>query len=237
MASTEAPRGAASETRAPGPWLPLPDLWRASWLPAVALAALSVAVAFTPAQDNSPGVDTPLEKLAHHLGHEINSIWVGLGLILLVVPSILEARRPDARRRGEWAWRALEAVLLDLIVVDALGKGLLRSMGRPGLPDHPGFPSGHATFGFLMAWLIWKRFPKLGPLWFAMAALIAWSRVEVLAHFPYQVLGGALFGTLLGALETGRSAGVLLPCLLLSKASLRAWRDAPDAPRQNSSAA
>jgi membrane-associated phospholipid phosphatase len=221
-------RGAQSQA-------PAPSWWQNLWLPGVSMAALCVALAFTPAQDASPGVDFPIETLAHHLGHELNSLWVAASLLLLIIPSLLltwKARRAGLRARAVWAWRAVDIALLDFLAVDALGKRFLLSLVRPGTPDRAGFPSGHATCAFALAWLISKRFPKLGALWFAIATLIAWSRVEVLAHFPYQVLGGALLGMALGHLAVTRRGGVLLPRAITRDADLREILDEPSSAQQ-----
>ena len=188
-------------------------------VPLAALAFLEAMLSVTVPYKVVEHPRGPLEIFAHYLGHEINSIWVGMSLVALAMPALLQFWR-----RGEnpiWAWRAVDAVLLDYIFVDALGKSLFTFLGRPGHPDKPGFPSGHATMAFLVAWLVWRRFPKLGPVWFALAALIAWSRVEVHAHYGYQVFSGALLGSGLGALIIGRRAGVLVPQIFLSD---REWR-------------
>jgi membrane-associated phospholipid phosphatase len=75
---------------------------------------------------------------------------------------------------------------------------LARPQPLTGLPKHDGFPSGHTTFSFAMAWLLTQIYPRLAPLWYAVAVTIGWARVEGGAHFPYQVLWGAVFGTVIG---------------------------------------
>jgi undecaprenyl-diphosphatase len=62
------------------------------------------------------------------------------------------------------------------------------------VPASGSFPSGHAAMSFacatLLAWL--TPLPKV-PL-FALAALIAFSRVYNGVHYPLDVLGGAALG-------------------------------------------
>jgi undecaprenyl-diphosphatase len=62
------------------------------------------------------------------------------------------------------------------------------------VPGNPSFPSGHAATSFAcaatLAWLT-----PLSPIaLYALAALIAYSRVYVGVHYPLDVIGGAALG-------------------------------------------
>ncbi len=70
-----------------------------------------------------------------------------------------------------------------------IGQWTLRPDGSSG-----GFPSGHATHAFAMAFLMSYFFPRLWLLWYSMAASIAWSRLEMSAHTPFQLTVGICFG-------------------------------------------
>ncbi|BBB91880.1 MAG TPA: phosphatase PAP2 family protein [Methylomusa anaerophila] len=57
-----------------------------------------------------------------------------------------------------------------------------------------GFPSGHATHAFAMAFLLTLFFPRLAWLWYGCAAVISWSRVESDWHTGFQVTVGVVLG-------------------------------------------
>lgn len=60
----------------------------------------------------------------------------------------------------------------------------------------PSFPSDHATAAFAIAVAIFLRSRKLGLLALGMATVLAVGRVTVGTHYPGDVLGGAVLGSL-----------------------------------------
>ena len=61
------------------------------------------------------------------------------------------------------------------------------------------FPSGHATVSFACATVLALAVPRLAWPLFALAGLIAFSRVYVGVHYPGDVLVGAILGVAVGA--------------------------------------
>jgi membrane-associated phospholipid phosphatase len=61
-------------------------------------------------------------------------------------------------------------------------------------PEYASFPSGHATTAFAVLVAIGAIAPRLRPLLWLYALLIAASRVMVSAHYPSDVIAGAAFG-------------------------------------------
>jgi len=115
-------------------------------------------------------------------------VWVAIAVVLAVV-----WRRPRlvVLVLGADAAADLSAAILKLLIprhrprVHVLG---------PVLHDHS-FPSGHAATSFACAAVLSAAAPRLRLPLFALAVLIAFSRLYDGAHFPLDVLAGALLGT------------------------------------------
>jgi undecaprenyl-diphosphatase len=61
-------------------------------------------------------------------------------------------------------------------------------------PEFAGMPSGHATTAFAAAIAFGAIWPRLRPLMWLYALIIAVSRVVLTAHFPSDVIAGAAVG-------------------------------------------
>jgi membrane-associated phospholipid phosphatase len=74
---------------------------------------------------------------------------------------------------------------------------------RPSHGDG-GFPSGHTAAVCALAYLLTERWPRAAPLWYACAAFIGWCRWASGAHYPYQVVAGAILGLTVAIVLTRR---------------------------------
>jgi undecaprenyl-diphosphatase len=56
------------------------------------------------------------------------------------------------------------------------------------------FPSDHAILGFAVAVMVWRYNRRAGAALFVLAMVMAIARIFVGAHYPADVLGGAVLG-------------------------------------------
>jgi len=133
-------------------------------------------------------------------------IWVVLALFRAM------RRRPNDERA---AIRAIVATGVESVVVNAGMKSIFQRRRPVGPAEHPlpfrqpltsSFPSGHATAAFCAATLLADGDDR-GPAYFAVAAVVAVSRIYVRTHHASDVVGGALIGVVLGAI--GRAVSPL----------------------------
>lgn len=60
------------------------------------------------------------------------------------------------------------------------------------------FPSGHTTFVFMVSSILSRFYPKYRFLFYGLALWIGFERIEDNAHFPSDVIAGAILGFLIG---------------------------------------
>ena len=70
------------------------------------------------------------------------------------------------------------------------------------MPISTAFPSGHSATAFAFATGVGHVLPAASIPLQGLAALVAYSRVHAGVHYPADVVGGALAGTVLAQLTT-----------------------------------
>jgi undecaprenyl-diphosphatase len=123
--------------------------------------------------------------------------WIGrLGAVWIAIAFVLALmwRRP--------------AILFMTIAAD-LSAELVTDLGKAIVPRHRpyehqlgppssthSFPSGHAATSFACATVLSHYAPRFRVAFYALASLIAYSRIYNGMHYPSDVLAGALLGVL-----------------------------------------
>lgn len=162
------------------------EKFRTFWWPLLSGLILAAAIA------DPPWTIRSAQLTGDFLSHTLYQSFIGLAAVLLLWRG---ARRDKAQGEKRILWWPPLVALLTPLFVETLKR--VTRLARPdGEPT--GFPSGHTTFAFALAWLLTRAYPRGAPLWWAIAVSIGWSRVEGHAHFPYQVLCGAFLGTAIG---------------------------------------
>lgn len=102
-------------------------------------------------------------------------------------------------------------ILITIIISDQLSSNLIKSFVARPRPCHtllkvrllidcgPGysFPSSHAVNNFALAVILAYFYSGYRYLFYAIAFLIAYSRVYVGVHYPIDVISGALIGIII----------------------------------------
>jgi undecaprenyl-diphosphatase len=143
-----------------------------------------------------PGGPPPTPLLAVNVAANGSRLWFGIAAVL--------ALRPTLRRT------AAEGVVAALIAA-GITQVVSRLVGRPRPPaDHPArralpcqpmtpaFPSSHTAVAAAFTTAVARRRPVLGAALTPLAATLAYGRVRLRVHWPTDVLGGALLGTVVG---------------------------------------
>jgi undecaprenyl-diphosphatase len=74
------------------------------------------------------------------------------------------------------------------------------------------FPSNHATNCFTVATVLAFAFPQFALVFYLVALLVAFSRVYVGVHFPFDVTASALTGMLIGSAVWWLGKGTVEKC-------------------------
>jgi len=164
------------------------------------------------------GADKALQRLR---GHPVaDRVFYGASAVAdhSLVWLMLGALR-GLRSEHDWgaAVRVGTGVFVESAVVNLGIKSMFRRTRPPWEVDRPlrlrrpltsSFPSGHATSAFCCAGLLADDDP-LWPAYYALAVLIATSRVYVRVHHASDIVAGVAIGAVLG--RVGRAVAPLPP--------------------------
>jgi undecaprenyl-diphosphatase len=141
----------------------------------------------------------------------VGFLWLLLGLLAAVL----------------WRRPAIFGYVLAAYAAAEVGSHVLRrligrdrpAVARPeplvDVPGDPALPSGHASTSFACAAILAWMTPLAAVPLFVLAALVAFSRVYVGAHYPLDAVAGAALGlavaTALRLLEADRRRSAPVP--------------------------
>lgn len=98
-------------------------------------------------------------------------------------------------------WSTVRLAVGALAGTNLVVEGLKRAVGRTR-PDgqhkhsNSSFPSSHAANAFALAWVLGARWRRSIPVFFALALLVAFSRMYLNRHFLSDVVAGAFIGVI-----------------------------------------
>ncbi|MCU6761324.1 phosphatase PAP2 family protein [Brotonthovivens ammoniilytica] len=122
-------------------------------------------------------------------------IWIIAGLLLLI-----------SKKHRKTGILLLAAFILEIILCNGVLKPLAARV-RPcdinstvqllvSRPTDYSFPSGHTGASFAAASVLWSRKEKGRLAAMILAVLIAFSRMYLYVHYPTDILGGMIVGSL-----------------------------------------
>jgi membrane-associated phospholipid phosphatase len=162
---------------------------------------LDVRVYRAVARTRAPALDGAMARLSHAANYSRLS---------LAASAILALAGGPAGRRA--ACRGLASITVTATVVNVVMKPLSRRR-RPErdahevpvarhvkMPVSRSFPSGHSAAAFAFAAGVRHELPPAAPPLFALAALVAYSRLHTGVHYPSDVVVGSLSGLALASL-------------------------------------
>ena len=150
-----------------------------------------------------PALDDGMRFISK-LGND-GMIWIVIGVLFLLM----------GLKKREWVrngFLVLFSLLADLLLCNMLLKPLF-DRTRPyyvleyepliAPVGDPSFPSGHTAVSFAAATAIYAINKKWGIAAYIFSAVMGFSRLYLGVHFPLDVLGGALVGTVAAKIVIG----------------------------------
>ncbi len=156
-------------------------------------------------QKDQPHINLLLEFLDPFIN------FISNGLTLMMTACLLFIIGKFFHKRLYNVGKSLIVGFLSAGIVVQIMKHLI-GRARPRLTDKPifvgptlrsgydSFPSGHTTVAFCFAYILSQYFPRYRVIFYTFAVIIGFERMEDFAHFPSDVLAGAVVGLIVGKL-------------------------------------
>lgn len=118
-------------------------------------------------------------------------ITLGIGLLSGVIIGNLILKNLISRERPCWINDSIQVLI--------------------AVPQDYSFPSGHTLSSYIAAAVIMNNNKRLGIAAYAIASLIAFSRLYLYVHFLTDVVAGILLGTIIGIVSCKISERFIFP--------------------------
>lgn len=133
-------------------------------------------------------------------------MFLASGLIWLLYAGLLYLWIVDGRIKKEVVLHALLAALVAWAISEIIKYFYFNP--RPFLVNHlpaltltqpldSAFPSSHTATAFALATAVWLHNKKIGGFFLVVAVIIGLARVGANVHWPADIVGGAILGTLI----------------------------------------
>ncbi len=150
-----------------------------------------------------------INSLLDSVDHLINFLSHGTTL-LAIACALLLCGKLFNKRLYEVGKSLVISFVFSGVIVQILKH--IAGRGRPRLLDnldfigptlksgYDSFPSGHTAVAFCMAYVLAQHFPKYKVIFYLFAGIVGFERFEDAAHFPSDVLAGAILGVIVAKL-------------------------------------
>jgi undecaprenyl-diphosphatase len=125
-------------------------------------------------------------------------VWLVVGLVVTLIRRTAPALLLELTLAIVLASFLADHVLKPLVVRERPFVSTPEILVIGSRPGDASFPSGHAANAFAGASVLARRLRAQRVLWWALALVIAYSRVYLGVHYPLDVIAGALLGFVCG---------------------------------------
>src|SRR5262249_43382220 len=126
-------------------------------------------------------------------------VWLAIGFIVTLIRRTTPALLLELTLAIVFASLMANSVLKPLVSRERPFVSTPEILVIGSRPGDGSFPSGHSANAFAGASVLARRLRAGRVLWWALAVLIAYSRIYLGVHYPLDVIGGALLGWVCGA--------------------------------------
>lgn len=147
----------------------------------------------------------PLANRVAYLASEIADYSMGWHILGVCISVANPALIPHTIRMA--VTLGIESVVVNGGIKPLIGRE--RPDGWEGVAEHDvrrpkthSFPSGHSSSGVVAATLLTAAVPAARPVWWSLAAVVAWSRLHTRMHHASDIVAGAGIGWLIAKAAT-----------------------------------